>query len=473
MVSSLQLHRKRAPVSWLAAALVLLCLDGSWAAPPRAPEKVEQSRGYLRRAIEEYRTAHPDRAFFHWRIARDVAPVWTSKQPEFHKLHGLLLLGEKREAEAVRAFTLALELKPDPFLHYLQGNYYLKFRDLRQARVAYSGAIAAFFQGARKAAALPSPEFTLPTYLPLVCPGGDPDKHDGWLQNALKNRFAATEWNEVHWRRTLSKEELAMSLLQAMLLTRHLNENPRAVEQYRGWLRSLDIAEHEVTFAPVLSILRAPLKDVNHTRCLHGLEAMKRKQEAIIASGSSEPAARHLTRLQEYLRRAHWNRIAVRGDVSAYYSYGSYLMREGKATEALHNFRRALALTQYRLGPDTDAGSIDRAAQSLRQIQFAYARTGKVKDASTAGKFADILEDLAFRLKNGQPGGADLVVRARKELIEKARANLRNREGLVFLIRHGQWVKGETEATLRARLAGRDERMDEEELLSAFQYLYE
>lgn len=465
----------------LSAALLALMvlLPGSAerlvSAAPERPERVRQARYTLARAVEEYKAGKPDRAFFHWRVARDLAPLWSGRRADFHKLHGLLLMGEGREAEAMQAFTQSLRIAPDPFLHYIQGDYFLEFRNLREARTAYTGALAAFFgEGKGKGTPLPSPEYTLPARLPLICPGENAEKHDPWLARGLKNRFTATEWAGVNWGRTLSREELVLSILQAMLLARYF-EGPdgKSVEQYRRWLNGLQIAEDEVTFAATLSLVRNPLSDANHMRCLHGLEAMKRRQEKIIAAGSSEPAARHLKTVQEYLRRAHWNRIAVRGDVSAYYSYGSYLMREGKAIEALHNFRRALRLTKYSLDPDLDGRSLNEAAQTYRQLQFAYERLGKGKDAGTVADFATLLEDLAHRIKSREPGAADRVAGVRAALIERARENLYNREGLLFLIRYAGEVKGETPASLRTRLAERDRRADEEELLSAFGYLYE
>ncbi len=442
---------------------------------PDPPEKVSQARAVFNRAVTEYTIGKPDRAQFHWQVTRDLAPDWANRQPEFHKLRGLLLLGEEQEDAAMQAFTLSLALRPDPFLHYLQGNYYLKFRNVREARTAYTGAAAAFFgkQNPRKVA-LPSPEFTLAAYLPLACPGEDPRQPQGWLTRGLRNPFAATEWFKVHWERTLTKEELVLSLLQAMLLTRSLDGETLAVSQYRDWLSSIQISEDEITFGPTLSLMRAPMSDENHLRCLHGLEAMKLKQERIIAGGSSEPAARHLRTIEEYLRRSHWNRIAVRGDVSAYYSYGSYLIREGRAVEALHHFRRALRLTEYRIAPGVDPARINQAAQTMRQIEFAYARMGKEHDALTTGAFAFALEELTGRLRDGPAVSAAGLATTRAVFAEKAGENLRNREGLVFLLDHPGAAKGgETPVSLAERLRKRDERADEEELLSAYGYLYD
>ena len=468
----------------------LLLAGGAAQAAPQSGKKgkegalthKEEAKSSLSKAIHAYRLGFHKRAWIYLNHAARLAPGYSAARPEAHKLRALLLLAAGKKGEAAHFLVKSVALRPDPFLFYLLGSFNTSLRSTRQARNSYRRAAALQIGRDRtppKGKAFP----LLPSLLPFYCPGrGKRRKNEtSRLKRMAENPFADFDRSNELWERGLHPLETAAAAFQSLVLTRALQraraasgKNENEEELFRK-ARDLMTPRDRTTPPDDLTggttrFLRQAFSRRAHADCLRDLEQRRGLEMDRIRRGSLEPALKRIRALDEFLSRAHRNRIYVFGDLPAYYSYGSFLLQRRRLIEALHVYRKGLALIAPRMNPARPPENAAQAAQAFRGLGAVYRMLRRARDAKTVDSFADHLEDY---LRKATPENEK---KSREELYTLLRRSailyLRNREGLLLLLAHAKQTGSVPAAEHYAkRLQIRDKKNDAREFLSVFRDL--
>lgn len=426
----------------------------------------EEALSYLRQAVQEYRTGVTNKAAFHAGIAQRLDPAGMKKNPDYHKLIGLLHMEAGKLEDARQAFAHSLALRPDAFLFYLTGTANLALLP--------SGTIAASF---REAALLPpssvktapaavrgiTSDGTIAPAFPLRCilPGDAKRKpgEPGIEFEYLKDVFRDPAYYQTLWDHKLSRSERAASAALALAFLAKTDPK-RALLQ--GILK-VDGAESDSGFRGTDAILKDPDSDDPLRACISSLEMEERRLVTGIQNGNLEPNAHVLAAVRTEIRRVHRFRSLRRGTLESMIAYGTYLLRERDGIGALHVFRRAL----YRLDRDGLAfagehGSpthiLSSKAMLYRQLAATYRLLGRFSDERTTGDFASHLDSVLITAQTN-------MAEVNAGLVASSLQNLKNREGLLVLLAYGPASR---RPEFQKKLKDRDKDMDMEERLSAF-----
>lgn len=503
--------------------LLAACLSGglilSGALSLRAQSNVDAPL-YLRQAILQFQQGRADLAQSHLSAARGLDRDRINRDPDARKLAGLLLLVNGRDREAMPEILSYLKSRPtapgSAFLWYLLGNYNLKYRSYNRAARAYAQAANA----ARAGPANPSSSIAVawPALAPITCPAAVDDSQaaEFWIANEQQNPLRIPDQYASLWNRPLTGEETALAAFAARLYSKQgsgkTNKNT-TIEETSGTMNAaLDntlaraLAQAGVTDrlgAPLAALLKDPGDATNHQTCLQQLESLERAQLALIARGAMTPARERLKQTRVYLTRMHFARMVLLRDQNSMYRYSSYLLRRGntlqgrprqiRAIQALHASRQAIAASgsgETKTKP-TDPGIQIRyddgkqlrvQVQILHQIALAYALLGRDVDHGTLTTIAFLLADHADQLTTTGVRATDRETNElQRTILKRCGENLNNREALLILLdATGQTNESNQTASAfrnqpprpaayyRRKLAERDQKYDEAELLSAF-----
>lgn len=452
--------------------LYLLIFNLSTVSAPALDRRAEAGR-MLVRAVHSYRSGSAKQAEIYLNMAFKADWRWTYSRNDAHKLKALLFLIDNRRAEAADSMVKSVNLKGDPFLFYLLGQYNLGLRSWRQAANSYHQAVEEIVaRGGDSKIPL------LSTAFPFGCPlpdRKDPGKHDAWLNSHHDNPFADFNRFDEYWTRTLHPVEFTLAVYQALTLSRLFPEKAPWEGGFRNLLQ-LSLSRNFLDDSPLdgfFPLIRNPWNEYPYRNCLQGLRELEEREKGAIRRGLTEKSLLNIKVLRQSMEMIHRNRIAWFGNARAYYGYGSFLLRNNRKISALNIFRQALQILRPEVHSDRITGKLNEIAHIYRGLEQTYRSMGRFQDTTTMASLADEIEkhqsrSLEYsrkRIKGGKKVDQLLVIR----LMRSCRLNTGNREALLLLISYSRNTgESEAEREYRRRLARRDTAFENKEFPEAY-----
>lgn len=438
-----------------------------------ALERQVEAERMLTTAIRAYRAGSAKRADLFLKMAVKADWRWAYSRYETHKLRALLYLIKNRRAEAADSMVKAVQLRGDPFLFYMLGQYNLDLHSWRQAANSYRRAVEEIIsRGGDSDIPL------LPTAFPFGCPlpdHRDPGKHDSWLNSHHDNPFADFNRFDEYWTRSLHPVEFTLALYQAFTLSRLFSEDASRQEHFRNLLQTA-LTEDLLDDSPLdgfFPLIRNPWNEHPYRHCLQGLRELEEREKRAIRRGLTEKSLLNIKVLRQSMEMIHRNRIAWFRNARAYYGYGSFLLRNNRKISALNIFRQALRILNPQIHSDRVDGKLNEIAHIYRGLEQTYRAMGRFQDTTTLAALADEIEkhqsgSLEYsRRKMPDRKKADRLLIIR--LLRNCRLNTGNREALLLLISFARNTRESgAEKRYRLLLASRDAAFENREFPEAY-----